>query len=174
MDAEQLLQEALEAPVKVQLEDHRAAVEALRTKGYSWREIADFLSERGVNTDHTRLYRTFGAAKRDRRTESKPVDVGTVRFLGDKQTKRGRTWKVLAVDLPSKLGRPLTMQGFLWGSHEVPAEVDGELVLRAAQLVTRTGDRGFPTATLKAELQQKDDQWTPVEIFITPRWDLLI
>ena len=174
MDSQQLLREALEAPIKVQLEDHREAVEALRAKGYSWREVADFLNERGVSTDHTRLYRTFGPQKRDRRTESKSIDVRSVRFVGDKPTKRGRIWKVLAIDLPSKLGQSITVHGFLWGTTEgFDAEVDDELELRDTQLVTRTGDRGFPTATLKAELHTAGDQWTPVEIYVTPRWDLL-
>ena len=31
----------------------------LRRKGYSWREIADFLVEKGVKTDHSRVYRVM-------------------------------------------------------------------------------------------------------------------
>ena len=174
MDPKELLREALDAPNKTQLEDHREAVETLRGKGYSWREVAEFLNQRGVATDHTRLYRTFGPRKRDRRTESKPIAAGTVRFVGDKPTKRGRIWKVLAIDLPSKLGQPITVQGFLWGTIEgFEAQPDEELALRETHLVTRTGDRGFATAVLQAELQTAGREWTAVEIYVTPRWDLL-
>ncbi len=60
MNPEELSAEARSAPPKVRLEEYRDAVEALREKGYTWREVADFLTERGVATDHTRVYRLFG------------------------------------------------------------------------------------------------------------------
>ena len=59
MDKDKVLAAAKAAPQKIQLEEFRDAVETLREKGYTWREIADFLNEQGVQTDHTRVYRTF-------------------------------------------------------------------------------------------------------------------
>ncbi len=52
-----ILQDALKAPAKSPLAAQRESVDLLRVKGYSWREIASFLSERGVKADHTSLYR---------------------------------------------------------------------------------------------------------------------
>ena len=52
-----ILQDALAAPPKEGLESHRRAIEELRRKNYSWREIAEFLTERGVATDHTKVFR---------------------------------------------------------------------------------------------------------------------
>lgn len=52
-----LLEEALKAPAKTDLSQYLLAIETLREKKWSWREIADFLNERGVVTDHTKLIR---------------------------------------------------------------------------------------------------------------------
>lgn len=59
MNANDILKEALEAPDQVDLQEHLGTISALREKNYSWREIADFLGARGVETDHTRLYRVY-------------------------------------------------------------------------------------------------------------------
>jgi hypothetical protein len=62
--ASELLREARSIPARDTLTEHRETIEVLRTKKYSWREIAEFLSERGVDTDHTRLFRFMkGATK---------------------------------------------------------------------------------------------------------------
>lgn len=52
-----VLKEALQAPAKTDLAAYLEAIKALRSKKWSWREIADFLKERGVDTDHTKLIR---------------------------------------------------------------------------------------------------------------------
>jgi len=54
---EELLRDALAAPARTDLAPHVDAIKALREKKWSWREIADFLRERGVDTDHTKLLR---------------------------------------------------------------------------------------------------------------------
>lgn len=56
-NARDILNDATSAKPRESLSSHREAVKVLRDKGYSWREIADFLHERGVETDHTKLYR---------------------------------------------------------------------------------------------------------------------
>ncbi len=48
---------AQEQPSKFGLEAYRDTMCELRRKGHSWRAIADFLVEKGVKTDHTRVYR---------------------------------------------------------------------------------------------------------------------
>jgi len=57
MDPKEVLKEAKKAPSKNPIKPLKAAILALREKDYSWREIADFLNERGVKTDHTKIYR---------------------------------------------------------------------------------------------------------------------
>ncbi len=57
MSAADLLREAQSLPPRDTLSEHRETIEVLRAKKYSWREIAEFLSERGVDTDHTKLFR---------------------------------------------------------------------------------------------------------------------
>jgi hypothetical protein len=56
---EDILRAALAAPEKDDMADHLGTVFALRDKKYSWREIAQFLAERGVQTDHTKLLRMY-------------------------------------------------------------------------------------------------------------------
>lgn len=57
MQPDALLKLAQNQPSKFGLEAHRDTVCELRRKGFSWRAIADFLIEKGVKTDHTRVYR---------------------------------------------------------------------------------------------------------------------
>lgn len=53
-----VLEAALKAPAKEQdLSKHAKAITTLRDKGYTWREVADFLNQHGVVTDHTKLIR---------------------------------------------------------------------------------------------------------------------
>jgi len=63
MKPRNILDEAKTAPLKGSLETHREAIVLLRAKGYTWREIADFLNERGVETDHTKVYRLITKSK---------------------------------------------------------------------------------------------------------------
>lgn len=57
IDQAVLLAKAKAVPERTRLEDHVEAITALREKKYTWREIAAFLSENGVETDHTKVYR---------------------------------------------------------------------------------------------------------------------
>ena len=54
-----ILAAAQRAPEKRGLGKHREAVRLLRGKGYTWREIATFLTNSGVVVDHTTVFRTF-------------------------------------------------------------------------------------------------------------------
>lgn len=44
-------------PPKVSLAPYKSAILILREKGYSWRDIADFLAGQGIAADHTKVYR---------------------------------------------------------------------------------------------------------------------
>lgn len=57
LSPEELLRDAQAAPARTDLASHVKAIRTLRAKKWSWREIADFLRERGVETDHTKLLR---------------------------------------------------------------------------------------------------------------------
>ena len=61
MDSHKMLEEAKTVPEKQGLEAYSAAVWELRRKGKTYREIAEFLNERGVPTDHTAVYRLVRA-----------------------------------------------------------------------------------------------------------------
>jgi hypothetical protein len=52
-----ILKEAQSTPDKRNLEVHLDTIWTLRRKDYSYREIADFLNERGVKTDYIAVYR---------------------------------------------------------------------------------------------------------------------
>lgn len=54
---ESVLNEALNAPQRGDLALYVDAIKALREKKWSWREIAEFLTGRGVETDHTKVLR---------------------------------------------------------------------------------------------------------------------
>lgn len=54
-----VLEEALDASPRNDLHAYREAVKALRDKGYSWRETAEWLGQRGIPTDHTKLLRLW-------------------------------------------------------------------------------------------------------------------
>lgn len=57
-DPASILDDAIKAPGRSNLEPHLSAIRELReNKKWTWREIADFLTERGVETDHTKLLR---------------------------------------------------------------------------------------------------------------------
>lgn len=56
-DINEILKDAKKAPSKNELDAHRTSITTLRDKGYSWREIASFLNEHGVKTDHTKIFR---------------------------------------------------------------------------------------------------------------------
>ena len=55
--AEEILDEAKTAPAKGSLKEHLKTIQTLRKKNYSWRDIAIFLNEHGVETDHSKIFR---------------------------------------------------------------------------------------------------------------------
>ncbi|MCG2592990.1 hypothetical protein LZ009_09375 [Ramlibacter sp. XY19] len=54
---EALLEKARKAPARQDLAEHLETIKTLRDKKWSWREVAEFLKENGVDTDHTKLLR---------------------------------------------------------------------------------------------------------------------
>ncbi len=174
MDRDELLTAAKAAPAKVRLEEYREVVQELRGKGFTWREVADFLTERGVTTDHTWVYRTFGQKKKTRHFESRPVEISRARYVGTRETKNG-AWNLLEIELPSTLGQPIPVVAFFWAKGAAKLELGDKstVAVRDATLVTKSGS-SFPMAYIKAELQAVgDDQWSPQEMYILPNWEVL-
>ena len=54
-----LLREAEEEPNYRDLSEYCPVIATLRGKGFSYREIAEWLSERGVDLDHNAVYRLY-------------------------------------------------------------------------------------------------------------------
>ena len=175
MDRDELLAAAKAATAKVRLEEYREVVQELRGKGFTWREVADFLTERGVTTDHTWVYRTFGKKKKTPHVESRPVEISRARYVGTRETKSG-AWNLVEIELPSTLGQPIPVVAFYWAKGAARLELGDEssVTVRDAILVTKSGV-SFPMAYIKAELQAVgDDQWSPQEMYILPKWEVLI
>lgn len=58
--AEYLLEEAQKEPNRKLLEDYRETIRVLRDdKGFSFREIAEWLTENGVDADYNAVYRVY-------------------------------------------------------------------------------------------------------------------
>ena len=55
--AANMLRDAKRAPERETLAAHRETISTLRQKNYTWREIAEFFRERGMETDHSKLFR---------------------------------------------------------------------------------------------------------------------
>ena len=175
MNRDEILAEAKAAPPKVRLEEYREAVQELREKGFTWREIADFLTQRGVPTDHTRIYRTFGKQSKQRRTESRPVEISRITYLGERMTKKKKTWNLMEIELPSKLDKPITVMGYAWGTGAARFALGDEdtIAFRDATLVTKSGS-SFPMAFIKAEFRAEGDYWSVQEVYIVPKWEALL
>ncbi len=175
MDPKKILAAAKAAPSKVQIEEHREAVKLLREKGYTWREIADFLNKQGIQTDHTRVYRTFGKSPRQRPTETREVQISKITYLGVRKSKKNNAWNVMEIELPSKLGQPITVIGYAWGTGDANfvLENEHEIASQNATLVVKSGDK-FPTAYLKVELKMEGDVWMESEVYIMPKWEILL
>lgn len=175
MNREKILAAAQAAPPKARLQDHREAVQALRDKGFTWREIADFLTTQGVPTDHTRVYRTFGETSQQRRTESRDIEISRITYLGERKTKKNDCWDVLEIELPSQLGQPITMVGHAWGTGTPKLMLGNQnsVTCRNPSLVIKTGDR-FPIACIKAEFQAEGGSWSPLQVYIMPKWETVL
>ena len=171
---EKILAAAKAAPTKVNLEEYREAVQELRGKGFTWREIADFLTEQGAQTDHTRVYRTFNKTPRLRHTESRQVDISRITYVGERKTKKNNYWNVMEFDLPSRQG-PLTVVGYAWGNDVARFALgkENDIAFRDASLVIKAGE-GVPVAYIKAELKADDGHWLPQEVYIIPKWESIL
>lgn len=55
--ANDILEAARKAAPRDTLSEHKEAIAALREKNYTWRDIAAFLQEHGVDTDHSKVFR---------------------------------------------------------------------------------------------------------------------
>ena len=53
----EMLRDAKQAPARETLAAHKETITTLRQKNYTWREIAEFFRERGMQTDHSKLFR---------------------------------------------------------------------------------------------------------------------
>lgn len=62
---EEMLKDALAEPAKDDLSEYLEIIAVLRGKRSTWRDIAKFLSDRGVAVDHTKVYR-FAVANEDK------------------------------------------------------------------------------------------------------------
>lgn len=71
----EMLQDAKQAKPRELLKEYRDTIVVLRQKNFSWREIAQFLAERGVETDHSQVFRFM-----KQQAESKPENLS---FLED-------------------------------------------------------------------------------------------
>jgi hypothetical protein len=63
---QQLLAAAKALPLRSNLEDHYETVATLRSKGLTWREIAEWLGENGIETDHAKVFRMFSRRESER------------------------------------------------------------------------------------------------------------
>jgi transposase-like protein len=63
MSPHKMLEQARAAVANLGLEEYSESILELRRKGYSYRQIAEFLSERGLATEHTAVYRLVAKKK---------------------------------------------------------------------------------------------------------------
>ncbi len=59
MPPDLMLREADEEPNYSDLREYCPVIETLRNKGFSYREIANWLGERGLHVDHNAVYRVY-------------------------------------------------------------------------------------------------------------------
>jgi len=61
----ELFQEAEDEPSFQDLKAYVSTMRTLRKKGFSYREIADWLTKRGITADHNAVYRVYSANMSD-------------------------------------------------------------------------------------------------------------
>jgi hypothetical protein len=117
-DPAAILEDARRAPARTDLGPYLEAVRTLRVKKWSWREIAEFLNTRGVETDHTKLLRFI--QKHEKRFQIPSADAY---YQALKKVRSA-----------SRLGAgPLAMLRHLYVAHNRTATYT-ELSLAAAQV----------------------------------------
>jgi hypothetical protein len=93
-DPQQLQAEAQKEPRRRGLDDYRETIRLLKEeKGFSLREIAAWLQERGVNVDHNAVWRAYSKENRARsaperseqneRYEQRRANEGAMPWLGE-------------------------------------------------------------------------------------------
>ena len=175
MKPQEILAAAKAVSEKLNIDEDREAVEVLREKGYTWRETAAFLNERGVAVDHTRLYRHFGKPQEESINESREITISQVRFVGEKKKGDRKTWNVMEMELPTKLGCSIVVKGFTWtGTRELAKGADDSLTLRNPTLHIRSKSKGFPTAYLAVEIKLQNGEWVQQDVHIAPKWEELL
>jgi ribosome-binding protein aMBF1 (putative translation factor) len=93
-DPQQLRAEAEKEPRRRVLEDYGETIRLLKEeKGFSFREIAAWFQQRGLNIDHNAAWRAYSKTtsagsignveERNERYERKPVQEGAMPWLGE-------------------------------------------------------------------------------------------
>lgn len=90
-----ILEDALKAQAKTDLVDYLEPIEALREKNWSWRDIASFLKERGVETDHTKLIRFMSRQARRWVVPGAGDYLDALRALRSQGGLKGFKWAML-------------------------------------------------------------------------------
>ena len=70
----EILKDAKSAKEKDTLAPHEQAIRTLREKSYSWREIAKFLCDRGIDADHSKVFR-FIHKNRGLKMDMRPENI---------------------------------------------------------------------------------------------------
>ena len=175
MDTSEILAAAKALPDKLNIEEYREVVDVLREKGFTWREVAAFLVERGVSVDHTRLFRHFGNRQEERRTDSREISINKAIFVGEKKKGNRTTWNVMDIELPTKLG-PIIVKGFAWstGDQHYMRSSDDTLELRNPTLILRSKNKGFPYACITVDFKLNTGDWAQQDVHIVPKWEALL
>ncbi|HMU88762.1 MAG TPA: hypothetical protein PKL69_02575 [Agitococcus sp.] len=71
----ELLNEAKSLKPKENLAEYEQVIITLRAKNYSWRDIAKFLNDRGIETDHSKIFRFMQKNRKLTMTTSKDFIV---------------------------------------------------------------------------------------------------
>lgn len=78
----EILNEAQSVKPKETLGPYRETILTLREKNYSWRDIAEFLVERGIETDHSKLFRFINKPRRPKMDVQPKFEVPTAEQYG--------------------------------------------------------------------------------------------
>jgi len=112
MNADKMLEQAKASPDKRGLEAYSGTVLELRRKDYSYRDIAEFLNQRGVQTDHTAVYRLVARATPFLDHDEGRVLIGDVAY----EYKEDRPLRPFSVG--TYIGAPKPIQCILLTTHK--------------------------------------------------------
>jgi len=176
MEIEKMLAEAKATPEVKKLEEYAEVITVLREKNYSWRDIADFLNKRGVDTDHTRVYRLFNKPKEKKNVRKFPLEVLSARYIGEKQSKKKTaTFKIFEFSLPTTLGKPIKVLGFIWDGDTINANYkDGNLIIEKAEFVIKIPQNFTMTSYLLLTIQTLNDSTKQLKVYFQPAWEEIL